>query len=691
MGAKPTYEELEQRIKTLEAEQVQFRKANEGAFKEEEELFQSLSENSPNMIFINKGGRVVYANKRCEEVTGYKKEEFYSENFDFVTLIAPEHRDVVKDNFQRHMKGEEIEPYEYAIVTKDGKKIETMMITKLVDYKEGKAILGTVPDITAVKRNEEELRNSEEIARTLLTANTDPAFLADREGVVLATNHFAAERLGKSMDEFIGKCAWDLMPPEQKQKTREIVDELIQSKNPVHYEEELEGKYFYNSFYPVFDVKGSVERIAFFARDITNIKIAEQAVKESEKKYRDLVENINDVIYAIDIKGMVTYVSPVIESVIGYRPEEMIGHDYRGFVRESDQQIFSEQFQRVLSGEKVLAEYRVQAKSGEIHWLRASNRAIYSGDRVVGVQGVFYDITDRKIAEEALKAERDRTQRYLDIAGVIIVALDRQGSITLINKKGCELLGSEEKDIIGKGWFDHFIPDRMRDEVKEVFHELMNEASEPIEYYDNPVLVPGGDECLIAWKNHVLKGKSGEFIGTLSSGLDITDRKKAEDALRESEEKYRLLVENATDAIFIAQDEVIKFPNPRTEEMVGYSTKELANVPFIDFIHPEDREMAKKYHPEYNEKEPVMFYPWLYAVSMVATEAMKRAGRNLTRESFVNAMETIKNFDTGGLLPAISYGPGKREACSTSRALKVDLDKKSFVPVTGWIKPKFLK
>lgn len=133
------------------------------ALKESEEKFREVAEQSPNMIFINKKGRIAYANKKCEEVMGYRREEFYSQGFDFFTLIAPEYINLVRENFSRHMKGKEIVPYEYALITKEGKKIEAIITTKLIKYEGEKSILGIVTDITDRKKKESEFLRTEKL------------------------------------------------------------------------------------------------------------------------------------------------------------------------------------------------------------------------------------------------------------------------------------------------------------------------------------------------------------------------------------------------------------------------------------------------------------------------------------------------------------------------------------------------
>ena len=126
------------------------------ALLESEEKFRAIAEQSPNMIFINHKGRIVYANEICEEMMGYKRAEFCSDDFDFLTLIAPEHRELIQENFRMHMNGNEVMPYEYVLITKDGRRVEVILASRLIDYGGEKAILGTVTDITERKRAEEE-------------------------------------------------------------------------------------------------------------------------------------------------------------------------------------------------------------------------------------------------------------------------------------------------------------------------------------------------------------------------------------------------------------------------------------------------------------------------------------------------------------------------------------------------------
>ncbi|MGD8535754.1 MAG: PAS domain S-box protein [Candidatus Aminicenantes bacterium] len=149
------------------ARDITERKMAEDALRESEEKFRTLAEKSPNMIFINKIGKIVYANKQCEEVMGYKREEFYSPDFDFFRLIAPEFIEKTKLFYSQHIKGKEVKPDEYALITKKGKRIEAIITTRLINYEGDKAILGIITDISEQKKAEMALGESREQLRNL--------------------------------------------------------------------------------------------------------------------------------------------------------------------------------------------------------------------------------------------------------------------------------------------------------------------------------------------------------------------------------------------------------------------------------------------------------------------------------------------------------------------------------------------
>ncbi|MFX1426552.1 MAG: PAS domain-containing protein [Promethearchaeota archaeon] len=138
--------------------------------------------------------------------------------------------------------------------------------------------------------------------------------------------------------------------------------------------------------------------------------------------------------------------------------------------------------------------------------------------------------------QEPKEESKERLKNYLDLAGVIILALNREGTITLLNKKGYEILAYEEGELMGKNWFDICIPKENREELRNVFNAIINGDLEPFEFYENTILTKKGDEKLISWHNSLLYDNDSNIIASLSSGEDITVLKETEEKLKESQE-----------------------------------------------------------------------------------------------------------------------------------------------------------
>jgi len=197
-------------------------------------------------------------------------------------------------------------------------------------------------------------------------------------------------------------------------------------------------------------------------------------------------------------------------------------------------------------------------------------------------------IARRRKAENALREERDMAQKYLDIAGVMFVAVNENEEVTLINKKGCEILGYNQDEVLGKNWFLNFLPEKNRGDVRSAFISIMHGKTKGVKYYEDPVLTKDGKERMIAWHNTILKDDNSSIIGTLSSGEDITDRKKTEDALRASEEKFRQFFESEPEYCFIiSPDKTILDVNNAVEDNLRYNKKDLAGQP-IQTLYAEE-------------------------------------------------------------------------------------------------------
>jgi len=183
---------------------------------------------------------------------------------------------------------------------------------------------------------------------------------------------------------------------------------------------------------------------------------------------------------------------------------------------------------------------------------------------------------------------KDERLRAFDAAGILSVVLDRDGRVTRINKKGCELLGCPEDEVVGSDWIGTFIPPRLRKATQDAFERLIA-GEEPFEeYHENPILARKGEERVISWHNSLLHDEDGNIVGTISVGIDITERKLAERALEETMERYRSIFESTTDALFVFDlDGKIVEANPNAYRMYGYDEGELIGLPASAIIHPD--------------------------------------------------------------------------------------------------------
>jgi|GEM_PF-991001 len=203
-----------------------------------------------------------------------------------------------------------------------------------------------------------------------------------------------------------------------------------------------------------------------------------------------------------------------------------------------------------------------------------------------------------------------KTESFLNIAGVIFIALDKNGNVALINKKGCEVLEYPEDKILGKNWFDNFLPKDIRGETKDIFLKIMAGKIKPYEYYTNPILTKSGEKRLIHFNNTIILGTNGEIAGILSSGLDITEKREFEYKLKESENRYRTLVEGASEGVLVADIKTHEFiyTNPAICSILGYTTEELLNLKVED-IHPPEKvnDVLKMFKLQAESKEITIF------------------------------------------------------------------------------------
>lgn len=224
--------------------------------------------------------------------------------------------------------------------------------------------------------------------------------------------------------------------------------------------------------------------------------------------------------------------------MIGLDPRDMPPHfeTWKKKVHPDDLARVSQDLEDLLAGKTVhlKSEYRMSGEGGRWVWILDLGKILEwdSNGKPLRAAGIHLDVTDIKMIELELRREKDKAQKYLDMARVIFVALDHEGIVQMINREGCQVLGYPEDEIVGKKWMEHFIPQRYRETIQTVANKLLSEGRAGGDYFVNPVLTSSGDEALISWQNTTLRDEKGAITGHLSSGTDITRQHKHEQALQ---------------------------------------------------------------------------------------------------------------------------------------------------------------
>ncbi len=406
---------LRQHIIKLEKSETENKRAAK-AIQESEKKFRSIAECSPNMIFINSKGRVVYANKRCEELTDYKRKEFYSPDFDFHMLIAKESQDLIKTNYKKHLNGEEVLPYEYTIITKKGRRIEAIINTKLINYQGERAILGIITDITERKKTEEALKESEERYRDLVEKADIAITIDDREGNFRYFNKKFAELFGYSEKAMRKKSIQTLVHPDDARWVMEFHKARFHGgKIPSRYEFKgvrKDGSTIYLEA-DVVELKEEESTIGTRAYiwDITERKMAEKELLESEEKFRSLVANSSDAIISVNAQGIIDFWNPAAKDVFGYSSEEVIGKPYEIILHKRFHTVFKKTLKQIVLWKRLgIIENRTEMiglrKDGQKFPMEVSISSWMTKE------GIFFsssirDITEQKKAKDEPKKEFD--------------------------------------------------------------------------------------------------------------------------------------------------------------------------------------------------------------------------------------------------------------------------------------------
>jgi len=407
---------------------------------------------------------------------------------------------------------------------------------------------------------QEELLSNQDLFRIIMDASPEAISLIDLDGRIVFTSRTSALIHGyQQAEELIGRKVFDFVSPKDWDRVKDGMKRVLKGER-VFNEEVVFVKKDGSEFFV--EINGAVilnqeskpKWLLSITRDISERKALEQRLREREESYRLLAESAQEHIYVVSKDFKLEYINSYGAGMLGRPQQELIGKqldeifppetvdfqkaNVRAICKNGKSLSFSEDLIMVKGNRKLYLDTQVVPIRNKL-------------GQVVSVLGISRDITLRKEIEQQLWEERNAAKSYLDVASVIFLVIGPNMKVKLINKEGARLLGYPEHEIIGKNWFDYFVPKRIRAELKDNFRLSLANSFSRLETHENPVLTKSGEEKLIVWRSVLLENDKGEVIASLSSGEDVTSQKYLEARMVSSESKLRAVIENSPDAVIL--------------------------------------------------------------------------------------------------------------------------------------------
>jgi len=437
----------------------------------------------------------------------------------------------------------------------------------------------TVTELAKTKKAEELLRLSEERYRNLFENAKDVIILFDLKGNVTSANKGAEKygfnkngMLGKNMLKFVSKRYW---PKLLKDVAQIALGKTAEGRIEIHTPKGDKIAEYRSS--PIFS-NNRVVGIQTILEDTTEHKKAEETLRESEEKYRNLFESAMDAIVTLDLKGSITAVN---NSVLrfGYKKEDLVGKNILDFVSKEYWPAVMRDFSKVAQGEPAKNEVELAVPAGKI-LVEYHAGAIVKENNVAGVQINIRDVTERRKSEELLRESEERFRGLFEsIQDPVGIFVGKEGHLIDYNTAFKKSSGYTDEELKGKVFLDFVHPDD-RAMVLEKYQTKYSEEELPL-VYEIRGMNKKGESIPLELSVSTYK-KKGKVIGIEVIHRDLTERKKAEQALRESEERLRILFENAPDAFYV-NDLGGHFidGNKAAEEITGYQKDGLIGKSFL--------------------------------------------------------------------------------------------------------------
>lgn len=599
-----------------------------------EERYRTLVETAKDgLVSIDPSGKFLFLNEQFCRMTGYSKNELLAMNW--AEMLPEENKENVAHLKMALTENLPLHIYEGKMVKKDGRLIDVQARWGCL-HSEDTVVgaLGVIRDVTEHRNYETELRNLKNFTDSVLNGISDAVSVIDvKDYKVVSANKAFLNILGMSMEEVVGKPCYELThkrsSPCEPPNYPCPMKELLSTEKPATMEHVHLGKGNEESFvevtaYPIYE--NGIQHIVHIARDITERKKLEIALKEHSEhlearvvertkeiaETRDylqrLIDGTADAVLTVDLEGKVTSWNSGAEKIYGYAAKEVLGKELP-IVPPNQKENFKEIWKKIKKKETIPDHETVRMRKDRslVEVSTTISPVLDSEGNVIGMSGIQRDISKRKELEHRLmeysgqlehKVEertreitetKDYLQKLIDTSPLSIITTDMDGKITSANKKTEEMYGYKADELISKH-ARTLQPKKVPENYSEMYKIVTTDG------------VKGG-ELLNVRKNgevfpvHVhftsILDAAGEPVGMISIAEDITEQRRMEDALRDSKERYRALIETAKDGLIsVDAGGGILFVNDGYSEITGYAKDDLLAMNWSDVVPEEERKEA---------------------------------------------------------------------------------------------------
>jgi PAS domain S-box-containing protein len=575
----------------------QQRKAQTGQPHTSEEGFRRLVELSFDGIVIHSEGRVVFVNPAGAKLIGAETPEQLVGK-PMLDFVHPDYRGVVEKRVQKAIEeGERVPLLEEKLVRLDGEEIDVEVTGISTTYEGKPAVQVVLRDITGRKRAEKTLQQERNLLSRIMETSPVGIVVVDRTGQITFANNQAEQVLGLIKNEITQRTynapEWRITDydgqafPDENLPFRRVMDTQQPVYDVRHAIEWPDGRRVLLSInaMPLFDETGQVNGMVAAVDDVTERVQAEQKLREAERRFRTLLDNVRLVAVGLDKEGNVAYANPYFLKLTGYTPDEVLGKNwFQTFIPERDRPVVDTVFSKVIEAE-IHPHYEkpILTRDGEERWIAWNNTSLLDPNgKPIGTMSIGEDITERKRAEKALKKAELEKEAILDSLVEHVIYEDTELKILWPNQAACESAGRTREELIGCHCY-----------------EIWPKRSEPC--LDCPVVeairtgqprqvektTPDGRIWFI--RGYPVRDESNKVIGAVEVTLEITERKRAEEALRKSEARLQSIFRAAPVGIGLVSNRVLLEVNDRISEMLGYSRDELVGKN-ARMIYPTDKD-----------------------------------------------------------------------------------------------------